>query len=187
MFITNGLFGDGCFNQGLLAVGHLHSILHLRIGRIVDAAVDVGVAAQDVCLFHHDNALRTILQGRNRSCKARAATANDNDIRFNLVRLAGDPLRLSVEAFNTSLGQGTLHGALDAIGGESRARQTVHRSRLRLYDALGHLLDSHGADVVGLCVAHHSDVGNRAALNGDIHIDVAVASERRAMIHAVRR
>ena len=179
-----GSWAIAASTRDFLAVGHLDLVLERRVGRVVDAAVDVGIAAQDVGLFDDDHALRAVLQRGDRRGQTRAAAADHDHVGLDLIGLAGHFLGRRLEGLHVDarLGQRVLHGLLDAVGGEGCAGQAVHRDELGFDDPPGHLRHGDRSDVVGLRVAGDGHVGDFAILNGDIHVDIAVAPEGRAVV-----
>ena len=79
MLFADGLFGQGGLHQRILVAGNFGIVLQLGIGRIVDAAGNDGVAAQEPGLFNHDDG-RAFVRCADSRGQSRAAAANDDDV-----------------------------------------------------------------------------------------------------------
>lgn len=112
MLLAHRLLGQRGFHQRLRAVGHRRLGLHLLIRRVINAAIDVRIAAENIRLLHDDHTLGAALQRRNRRRKARSAAADNHNGGFvgNLLILRLFRRGRQRADVHTRFGERVLHG-----------------------------------------------------------------------------
>ena len=160
--------------------------LQLRIGRVVDAAGNDGVAAEEAGLFDQDHG-RAFVAGGNRRSKARAAAAHDNHVGGHFFILHGsffgsDHERVAAAA---CLLDAIAHGGDDGAAGHGHAGHGVDGERLRVEDAAGDGFNGDVAHAGGFDVAF-LDFDGLDLILGEGYVDrhVAVLAERGGFVGA---
>ena len=164
-----------------VAIHLFKGVMHIqRLGVLGLIAADHALAGRGRSadlrqLFEQHNA-RAVVVGLDRSRNARAARADNHNVRRHFNRLAlrllglrrGGLERLDVRA---RLGQRLLGGGEDGLAGHGRARHGIHREALGGHNRGRDFLNRRVADSGGFRVLDNLNGGDRAALHGhgDLH------------------
>ena len=162
--------------------------LELRAGSGDAAVGHAHGAAGDVLLLEQGHAVAHLEQARGAD-EARGAGTDDDDV-LGLGELGNDErggggsaeVDLGVAA---GVGDGLAHGALDGHGGEGGTAHGVNLDALGGNDAAGQDLAGIGAHAGGLVVAQHAAVGDGAAGEGGLNIDIVLVAQPRGDVLAV--
>ena len=154
--------------------------LQLRAGSRDAAVGHAHGAAGDVLLLEELHGVAHLEQAGGAD-QARSAGAHDHDVDGGLLGTAvgrGLDGRAEVDGgVATGVVDGLAHGALDGQGGQRGAGEGVDLDALSLDDLGGQLLAGIGAHAHGLVVAQAAAVGDGAAGEGGLHVDVVLVAE----------
>ena len=151
--------------------GQLDLLLALRIGGVERGAGTGGVAADHRHLFNDDVAAARLLNG-GRSGKTRAACADDDDVRGEILRILGEGEFLffllgEVLQIRASLRERVGHGGDDRVGGVGRAGDGIDGDGLRLDDGARNGRDRGIADARGLAMLDNLNGQDALRIDGD--------------------
>ena len=166
----------------------LERVMHVeRLGELALIAADEALAGRRSAadgghLLQQDD-LRAVVRRLDRRGDARAARADDDDIRGQFNRFALDRLGLKRRLERVDIRAGRLKRLFrrleDRPGGHGRARHGVHRQALLLHDRRGNALDRRVADARRLPVGDDLHLLNLRL--ADRHGDLQRAADARAL------
>ena len=170
MLFADGLFGQGGLHQRILVAGNFGIVLQLGIGRIVDAAGNDGVAAQEPGLFNHDDG-RAFVRCADSRGQSRAAAANDDDVGREGHVLGGGLFKLLAEnAFGiASLLEAVLHSGYQHTAGHGCTGDGIHGRCLVVHNRGRNFFEYRVGYAGGFHLVNHLYGGDGAVGHGHFH------------------